>query len=144
MEIPKDRLLKILRDRDDDGKAQLAEQQLPDKVDLDKHADHLARIGIGHADLAPAHPGVLLNRAVAVARADGPAAGLALADELEQNGALADYYLLAATRADLLRRLNRDREAAAAYHRALELAPTAAERRFLGRRLAEVSEPHPH
>jgi RNA polymerase sigma-70 factor (ECF subfamily) len=89
-------------------------------------------------------PVVLLNRAVAVAMVDGPAAGLSLVDELEQTGALSDYYLLWATRADLLRRLRRDREAALAYRRALELVPTDAERRFLGRRLAEVSGQHPH
>jgi RNA polymerase sigma-70 factor (ECF subfamily) len=82
---------------------------------------------------------VLLNRAVAVAMADGPAAGLALVDELEQTGALSDYYLLPATRADLLRRLRRDGEAEAAYRRALELVPTEPERRFLRRRLSEVS-----
>ena len=87
-------------------------------------------------------PVVLLNRAVAVAMADGPAAGLALVDELDRSGALAGYYLLAATRADLLRRLKRHGEAATAYRRALELAPTDTERRFLRRRLAEVSGEH--
>ena len=90
------------------------------------------------SEMAPT-PVVLLNRAVAVAIADGPAAGLALVDELEQAGALSDYYLLPATRADLLRRLQRNREATSAYRRALELAPTDAERRFLSRRLSEVS-----
>ncbi len=85
-------------------------------------------------------PVVLLNRAVAVAMAQGPASGLRLVDELEETGALADYYLLPATRADLLRRLSRYGEAATAYRRALELAPTDAERRFLRRRLSEVSE----
>jgi RNA polymerase sigma-70 factor (ECF subfamily) len=95
------------------------------------------------SEVAPT-PVVLLNRAVAVAMADGPAAGMALADELDRSGALSDYYLLPATRADLLRRLQRDREAAAAYRRALELVPTDAERRFLLRRLAEVSEQRPH
>jgi RNA polymerase sigma-70 factor (ECF subfamily) len=88
-------------------------------------------------------PVVLLNRAVAVAMADGPSAGLPLVAELDQGGELTDYYLLPATRADLLRRLDRNREAAAAYRRALELAPTDAERRFLSRRLSEVSRPHP-
>jgi RNA polymerase sigma-70 factor (ECF subfamily) len=88
-------------------------------------------------ELAPT-PVVLLNRAVAVAMADGPAAGLALVDELEHASALSDYYLLPATRADLLRRLKRDDEAAAAYHRALELAPTGPELRYLSRRLAEL------
>ena len=94
------------------------------------------------SEMAPT-PVVLLNRAVAVAMAEGPAAGLPLVDELDRSGALADYYLLPATRADLLRRLHRDREAAAAYRRALELVPTDAERRFLRRRLSEVSAHHP-
>jgi RNA polymerase sigma-70 factor (ECF subfamily) len=86
---------------------------------------------------------VLLNRAVAVAMADGPAAGLKLVDEVDQSGALVDYYLLPATSADLLRRLNRYAEAAAAYRRALELAPTDAERRFLRRRLSELPAESP-
>jgi RNA polymerase sigma-70 factor (ECF subfamily) len=90
------------------------------------------------SELAPTAV-VLLNRAVAVAMANGPAAGLALVDELEQTGALRDYYLLPATRADLLRRLDRNPDAAAAYRLALELAPTDAERRFLSRRLSAVS-----
>ena len=85
-------------------------------------------------------PVVLLNRAVAIAMADGPASGLTLVEELDQTGALADYYLLPATRADLLRRLSRYEEAATAYRRALELAPTDAERRFLYRRLSELAE----
>jgi RNA polymerase sigma-70 factor, ECF subfamily len=90
------------------------------------------------SEIAPS-PVVKLNRAVAVAMANGPAAGLSLVDELEQARALSDYYLLAATRADLLRRLGRAGEAAPAYRRALELAPTDAERRFLRRRISEVS-----
>ncbi|MCU1448269.1 MAG: polymerase subunit sigma-24 [Acidimicrobiales bacterium] len=85
-------------------------------------------------------PVVELNRAVAVAMADGPAVGLALVDELEASGALAGYYLLAATRADLLRRLDRREEAAAAYRRALELTRTDTERRFLTRRLRETTD----
>jgi RNA polymerase sigma-70 factor (ECF subfamily) len=91
------------------------------------------------SEVAPT-PVVLLNRAVAVSMAEGPTAGLPLVDELEQSGALSDYYLLPATRADLLRRLHRDREAAVAYRRALELVPTDVERRFLRRRLSEVTE----
>jgi RNA polymerase sigma-70 factor (ECF subfamily) len=83
-------------------------------------------------------PVVRLNRAVAVAMADGPAAGLALVDQLEAEGPLAGYHLLHATRADLLRRLGRPAEAAAAYARALALTESDAERRFLERRLAEV------
>jgi RNA polymerase sigma-70 factor, ECF subfamily len=93
------------------------------------------------SEIAPT-PVVLLNRAVAVAMAVGPASGLALVDELDGAGALAGYYLLPATRADLLRRLKRHGEAATAYQRALELAPTEIERRFLLRRLAEVSGEH--
>jgi RNA polymerase sigma-70 factor (ECF subfamily) len=93
------------------------------------------------SEIAPT-PVVLLNRAVAVAMVTGPAAGLALVDELEQSGALSDYYLLPATRGDLFRRLHRDRDATAAYQRAVELVPTDAERRFLRRRLAEVSGQH--
>jgi RNA polymerase sigma-70 factor (ECF subfamily) len=84
-------------------------------------------------------PVVELNRAVAVAMTEGPASGLSLLDALEAAGSLRDYHLLPATRADLLRRLGRDREAAAAYEQALSLAPTDAERRFLRRRLAEVN-----
>jgi RNA polymerase sigma-70 factor, ECF subfamily len=81
-------------------------------------------------------PVIALNRAVAVAMAQGPEAGLALADE--QAEALAEYHLLHATRADLLRRLGRASEARAAYERALSLAAVPAERRFLRERLAEL------
>lgn len=69
-------------------------------------------------------PVVQLNRAVAVVMADGPAAGLAIADAPELATALAGYHLLHATRADLLRRLGRLPEAREAYERALEQAPT--------------------
>jgi RNA polymerase sigma-70 factor (ECF subfamily) len=78
---------------------------------------------------------VELNRAVAVAAADGPAAGLELVDGLE---GLGGYRYLHSTRADLLRRLGRIGEARAAYARALELADGEAERRFLERRLDEL------
>jgi RNA polymerase sigma-70 factor (ECF subfamily) len=71
--------------------------------------------------------------------ADGPEAGLALVDALTEGGALADHHLLPATRADLLRRLDRRAEAALAYREALALAPTEVERRYLTGRLAEVS-----
>ena len=81
---------------------------------------------------------VELNRAVAVGMADGPAAGLALVDALDASGTLAGYHLLPATRADLLRRLGRFTEAAAAYRRALELVTTEPERRYLTRRLAAI------
>jgi RNA polymerase sigma-70 factor (ECF subfamily) len=74
-------------------------------------------------------PVVELNRAVAVAEVDGPAAGLALVDAVADE--LSGYHLLPATRADLLRRLGRSAEARKAYEEALALAPTDAERRFL-------------
>lgn len=85
-------------------------------------------------------PVVTLNRAVAIAMAHGPASGLALVDDLGDSGALSGYYLLHATRADLLRRLGRRTEAEVAYRRALVSAPTAPERRFLLRRIAEIQE----
>jgi RNA polymerase sigma-70 factor (ECF subfamily) len=84
-------------------------------------------------------PVIELNRAVAVAMAEGPGAGLALVDALASSGALDDYHLLHSARADLLRRLGRSEEAALAYTRALELTANAVERRFLRRRLAEVT-----
>jgi len=85
-------------------------------------------------------PVVELNRAVAVGMAQGPEAGLALLDALAAGGALAGYHLLPAARADLLRRCGRRPEAADAYREALALGGgTDAERRFLTRRLAEVS-----
>ena len=83
-------------------------------------------------------PVVELNRAVAVAMAQGPAAGLTLVDALDAGAVLADYPYLHATRADLLRRLDRRDEAAAAYERAAELVTTAAERRYLSRRIEEL------
>jgi RNA polymerase sigma-70 factor, ECF subfamily len=83
-------------------------------------------------------PVVALNRAVAVAMADGPAAGLALVDDLATGGSLDAYFLLPATRADLLRRLGRREEAAASYRDALRMVATGPERRFLSKRLAEV------
>ena len=85
-----------------------------------------------------ASPVVLLNRAVAVAMADGPAAALPLVEQLEASGVLRGYHLLPATRADLLRRLGRVEAARADRREALRLAPTDAERRFLTRRLEEV------
>src|SRR5690349_4325534 len=86
-------------------------------------------------------PVVELNRAVAVAMAAGPAAGLELVAALDASGALRGYHLLAATRADLLLRLGRRDEAAASYREALGLAGTDSERRFLTRRLADLAAP---
>jgi RNA polymerase sigma-70 factor (ECF subfamily) len=71
--------------------------------------------------------------------ADGPVAGLVLLDALEAAGKLANYHLLPATRADLLRRSGKMAEAATAYTEALALAGTDAERRYLTRRLAETT-----
>jgi RNA polymerase sigma-70 factor, ECF subfamily len=84
-------------------------------------------------------PVVELNRAVAVAMRDGPEAGLALVDELLAVGELHDYRLAHAARADFCRRLGRLEEARDAYGKALALTRQAPERRFLERRLAEVS-----
>ena len=89
------------------------------------------------ARLAPS-PVVELNRAVAVAMAEGPARGLELLDDLDARGELAHYHLLPAARADLLRRIGRTGEAAEAYRAAIGLAGNDAERRFLVRRLAEL------
>jgi RNA polymerase sigma-70 factor (ECF subfamily) len=84
-------------------------------------------------------PVVELNRAVAIGMADGPAAALPLIAALTMSGQLNGYHLLPATKADLLRRLHRHEEAAEAYREALALTTTAPERRYLTRRLAEVS-----
>jgi RNA polymerase sigma-70 factor (ECF subfamily) len=84
-------------------------------------------------------PYVELARAVAVGMADGPEAGLALVAELEAAGYLDGYHLLPATRADLLRRAGRSDDAAHAYRAALALVTNDAERRYLVRRLAEVT-----
>jgi RNA polymerase sigma-70 factor (ECF subfamily) len=84
-------------------------------------------------------PIIELNRAVAVAMRDGPAAGLALVDAILDRGELADYRLAHATRADLCRRLGRVDEARAAYQQALSMTRQEAEQRFLKKRLAELS-----
>lgn len=81
---------------------------------------------------------VALNRAVAVAMADGPHAGLKLIDELAASGNLDGYHLLHAARADLLRRIGVSSAAAKSYTKALELVTNESERRFLERRLREV------
>jgi RNA polymerase sigma-70 factor, ECF subfamily len=96
----------------------------PDDTDWRRIVELYALVG----QLNPS-PVVELNRAVAVAEVDGPAAGLALVDALRDK--LPGYHLLPATRADLLRRLGRTAEARDAYEEALALAPTDAERRFL-------------
>ena len=83
-------------------------------------------------------PVVELNHAVAVAMADGPERGLTILDRLEARGALTSYHLLPVARAELLLRVGRPQEAAAAYRRALDLATNEAERRHLAKRLAEI------
>lgn len=86
-------------------------------------------------------PVIELNRAVAVAMRDGVDAGLALVDPLQEE--LAEYHLLHAVRGDLLRRAGRNPEAAAAYRQAIALAQQEPERRFLERRLTEVTRGAP-
>jgi RNA polymerase sigma-70 factor (ECF subfamily) len=95
----------------------------------------IVRLYEWHAAIAPS-PIVELNLAVAVAMRDGPEPGLASIDAIE---GLDDYHPLHGARADLLRRLGREAEAADAYERALALAPNPVERRFLERRLAELA-----
>ena len=89
------------------------------------------------ARLSPS-PVVELNRAVAVAMADGPEHGLRILDAIEASGALMDYHLFHAARADLFRRAGRLAAAAEGYRRALGLTSLEAERRFLARRLRAV------
>jgi RNA polymerase sigma-70 factor (ECF subfamily) len=89
------------------------------------------------ASLQPS-PIVSLNRAVAVAMADGPERGIVLIDALASAGDLDGYHLLHAARADLLRRLGSSKQAAESYERALVLVTNESERRFLERRLSEV------
>ncbi|MET0801703.1 MAG: RNA polymerase sigma factor [Actinomycetota bacterium] len=108
-----------------------AQAPRPEDTDWPEIASLYARL----ADMTPS-PVVELNRAVAVAMADGPGAGLPLLDELA--GELETYHLFHSARADLLRRLERRDEAAESYRRALTLATNPAERAFLQRRLAEM------
>jgi RNA polymerase sigma-70 factor (ECF subfamily) len=94
-----------------------------------------------YAELARLSPSpiVQLNRAVAIAMADGPLRGLALLDQLAAKGVLQEYHLFHSTRADLLRRAGRFDEAILAYTRALSLTQNAVEQSFLKRRLAELT-----
>jgi RNA polymerase sigma-70 factor (ECF subfamily) len=97
--------------------------------------DRIVRLYEWHGTVAPS-PIVELNLAVAIAVRDGPEAGLESINAIE---GLDDYHPLHGARADLLRRLGREAEAATAYERALALAPNPVERRFLERRLAELA-----
>jgi RNA polymerase sigma-70 factor (ECF subfamily) len=98
--------------------------------------DRIASLYALHLEVAPS-PVVELNRAVAVAMAEGPERGLALVEAIE---GLDAYQPLHTARADLLRRLGRNEEAADSYKQALELTPNPVERRFLEGRLAQASE----
>jgi RNA polymerase sigma-70 factor, ECF subfamily len=93
------------------------------------------------ARVAPS-PVVDLNRAVAIAMVNGPEAALPLVEVIVETRRLDDYYLLHATRADLLRRAGRTSEASETYRAALDLAPTDAERRFIQRRLQDLALPN--
>jgi RNA polymerase sigma-70 factor (ECF subfamily) len=148
------------RDRIDGGLAELhraARRQRPGPYQLQAaiaavHAEaptweatdwpQIAALYAELARMAPS-PVVELNRAVAVAFASGPADGLAVLDAVADDPRLARTHLLPAARADLLRRLGRAAEAAAAYRSALDRVGTAPERAFLTRRLAEVTAPGP-
>ena len=99
-----------------------------------------AQIAALYAALASHEPTPVVhaNRAVAVAMAEGPAAGLAILDGLDDDGQTEGWHLLHACRADLLCRLGRTTEAAGAYRAALALDPPPAEHEFLVRRLSEI------
>ena len=97
---------------------------------------HIARLYAWHLEVAPS-PVVELNRAVAVAMAEGPEQGLELIDSID---GLDGYQPLHSARAELLRRLGREAEAAEAYEQALKLTANPVERRFIERRLAQASE----
>jgi RNA polymerase sigma-70 factor, ECF subfamily len=116
--------------------AAIAAEHARAAVAADTAWDRIAELYAALEDLT-ASPVVRLNRAVAVAEVDGPAAGLALLADLD--GPLAGFHLLPATRADLLRRLGRTAEAVAAYEQAIAGAGNAADREFLARRLTELT-----
>ncbi len=113
-----------------------AQAERADDTDWAEIAGLYARL----SDLAPSAV-VELNRAVAVSMWQGPEAGLVLVDRLIERGELRGYHLLPAARADMLRRLGRRPEAAAAYREAAALAGTDAERRYLQRRVEEATAP---
>jgi RNA polymerase sigma-70 factor (ECF subfamily) len=111
--------------------AQHARAPRPEDTDWPKIASLYGRLESIHPS-----PVVRLNRAVAIAMADGPAAALPLVDALANE--LDAYHLFHSARADLLRRLGRDAEASGAYGRALDLVTNPAERTFLEGRLASL------
>jgi RNA polymerase sigma-70 factor (ECF subfamily) len=126
-----DRALRLGRPGPYQVQAAIASLHFEDETDWTEIEALYARLG----ELTPS-PVVELNRAVAVAMARGPEAGLSVIEGIE---GLDEYRHLHSTRADLLRRLGRADEAADAYRRAIELAAQPAERAFLERRLAEVT-----
>jgi RNA polymerase sigma-70 factor (ECF subfamily) len=110
--------------------AAIASLQSQEQIDWGEVAELYARLSA-----LTGSPVVELNRAVAVAQSGSPADALAIVDSLELDG----YQYVHSTRAELLRRLDRRDEAVAAYRRALELAHSEPERRFLSRRIAELA-----
>lgn len=113
------------------------------------HARALNAAGTGWAQIVQLYdmllqsnpsPVIELNRAVAVAMRDGPMAGLTLIEDILTRGALGNYHLAHAARADLYRRLGQTAEARASYERALSLTQQEPERRFLKRRLSELPD----
>jgi RNA polymerase sigma-70 factor (ECF subfamily) len=126
-----DRALRLRRPGPYQLQAAIASLHFEDETDWAQIAELYARLG----EVTPS-PVVELNRAVAVAMAEGPERGLEL---IEQIDGLDGYRHLHSARADLLRRLGRADDAAGAYRRALELADEPTERVFLERRLAEVT-----
>ena len=110
-------------------------------IATDAESTHWDRVVAGYEALLRVQPSPVaeLNRAVAIGFRDGPMAGLQALAEVQDAGRLAGYHLLPAVRADLLRRAGRHREAIVAYREALELVPSAAERRFLERRVRGIT-----
>jgi RNA polymerase sigma-70 factor (ECF subfamily) len=118
--------------------AAIAAEHSKDPTDWGRVADLFRRL----AEMERS-PVIELNRAVAVAMADGPEQGLERIERLSERGELERYHLLHSARADLLRRLGRDAEAARAYARAIALTSNPVERDFLERRLRALGSPAP-
>jgi RNA polymerase sigma-70 factor (ECF subfamily) len=110
--------------------------QAPSASDTDWHQIEALYVLLVRTHFSPV---IALNHAAAVAMNRGPEEGLRLMDHLDRSGVLEGYHLLPAAQADLLRRLGRGRDAAAAYARALALVTQEPERRYLERRLRELS-----
>jgi RNA polymerase sigma-70 factor (ECF subfamily) len=117
--------------------ASIAAVHAQSAVSQDADWRRIAALYLALEAIAPS-PVVALNHAVAMA--EGPERGLALIDTKGMAGALPEYRWMHFARADLLRPLNRNREATEEYERAIALTGNAAERRYLGRRLTETSE----